>query len=64
MKQFSRIKFTTVASLLAGMPALVAAAEKPVSFAHDIRPLLSNACFKCHGPDEMERKGGPRTAAA
>src|SRR3954469_21128594 len=29
-----------------------------VDFNRDIRPVLSNTCAKCHGPDEKERKGG------
>ena len=31
-----------------------------ISFNRDVRPVLSDACFHCHGPDEKERKGGLR----
>lgn len=32
------------------------AMAEPVSFAQDIRPLLSDNCFFCHGPDENKRE--------
>lgn len=31
-----------------------------VDFAKDIRPLLSDHCFACHGPDENTRESGVR----
>ena len=36
------------------------ASAAPVDFARDVRPLLSDRCFACHGPDEANRKVGLR----
>ena len=34
--------------------------EKPISYNKDIRPLLSDRCFSCHGPDVNKMKAGLR----
>ena len=35
-----------------------ATAAEPVSFNRDIRPILADNCFACHGPDKNQRKAG------
>jgi mono/diheme cytochrome c family protein len=36
--------------------AVAMAADQPVSFNRDVRPILAKNCFACHGPDEGSRK--------
>src|SRR5690242_19684635 len=37
--------------------ASAAATDKPVDYNRDVRPILSDTCFKCHGFDPSARKG-------
>lgn len=55
MKQLSLLALTV---LLTFNHTLIA--EDEISFSRDIRPILSDKCFACHGPEEASREAGIR----
>jgi mono/diheme cytochrome c family protein len=56
------MRFPRLCLAVAGTLSLttVSAAER-VQFNRDIRPIFSDTCFACHGPDENKIKGGLRS---
>ncbi len=47
-------------SLLSLIATITVQAREPVSFDRDIRQILTNHCYQCHGPDENHREAGLR----
>ncbi len=51
---------TAFAVIVAAAVSVPGWAEDRISFNRDIKPILSNNCFQCHGPDARARKRRPR----
>jgi hypothetical protein len=47
-------------ALLAALAAAPAVSGAPIEYNRDVRPILSENCFACHGPDSAARKAGLR----
>jgi len=52
--------FRSVTILACFAPALVLRAQAPVRYSQEIRPILSDNCFQCHGPHEADRQADMR----
>src|SRR5436190_10101932 len=50
------VRLLPILALIAGAAPL----PERVEFNRDVRPILSDNCFKCHGPDKNQRKGDLR----
>ena len=60
---FLFIPALTLLWLASGSPTVAEEGEEalvPISYNQQIRPILSNNCFPCHGPDSAARKAGLR----
>jgi hypothetical protein len=60
MSYSTRYILGCLSGLLVCCPLVLLADGSDIKFNRDIRPILSDRCFKCHGPDSQTREAGLR----
>ena len=58
--KYARGTLALAVSLIVGAADAHATGSERISFNRDIRPILSENCFACHGPDSATRQAGLR----
>jgi hypothetical protein len=56
MRSFSLFACLTIVAAIGAVDKSAAATRPPVSYDRDIRPILSDKCYHCHGPDAASRE--------
>ncbi len=55
-----KFKPLIIAAILLGRSGGASNTAPPLNFTRDVRPILANNCFPCHGPDAKNRKADLR----
>ena len=59
-----RLRLIALTLVISGAVAADEPATRGVDFSRDVRPILSDHCFACHGPDEKQRQADLRLDTA
>src|SRR5262245_65332455 len=60
IRNATMIRMHALASLFVIIAVQSASAQTKIEYNRDIRPILAENCFACHGPDSASRKAGLR----